>query len=164
MPKRRQRLWLMKSEPETYSIDDLERDGSEPWDGVRNYQARNFMREMAEGDLLLYYHSNAKPPGVAGIGRISREAYPDPSQFDEKSKYYDPKSKKEEPRWSLVEVEFVEKFAEEIPLQALKDDPALAGMLVTQKGSRLSVQPVETPHFKHILKVAKAKTRLVGRG
>jgi predicted RNA-binding protein with PUA-like domain len=154
------KLWLMKSEPETYSIDDLQRDGSEPWDGVRNYQARNFMREMAEGDLVIFYHSNAKPPGAAGIGRICREAYPDPTQFDAKSKYFDPKSKKEDPRWSLVDVEYVEKFDQEIPLQALKDDPELQGMLVTQKGSRLSVQPVEKKHFKRVLKIAGGKTRI----
>lgn len=160
MPKRVMKLWLMKSEPETYSIDDLERDGSEPWDGVRNYQARNFMREMAEGDLVIFYHSNAKPPGAAGVARICRDAYPDPTQFDAKSKYFDPKSKKEDPRWSLVDVEFVEKFDQEIPLQALKDDPALEGMLVTQKGSRLSVQPVDKKHFKRVLKIARAKTRI----
>ncbi len=154
------KLWLMKSEPETFSIDDLARKGSEPWDGVRNYQARNFMREMAVGDLVIFYHSNAKPPGAAGIGRIGRAAYPDPTQFDKKSKYYDPKSKKEDARWSLVDMEFVEKFAAEIPLQALKDDPALEGMLVTQKGSRLSVQPVDKKHFKRVLKVAGAKTRV----
>jgi predicted RNA-binding protein with PUA-like domain len=155
------KLWLMKSEPGTYSIDDLARDGSEPWDGVRNYQARNFMREMAKGDLVIFYHSSATPPGAAGVGRICREAYPDPTQFDKKSKYHDPKSKKEDPRWSLVDVEFVERFAREIPLQALKDDPALVGMLVTQKGSRLSVQPVEKKHFKRVLKLAGAKTRVV---
>jgi len=150
----------MKSEPDTYSIDHLKRDGSEPWDGVRNYQARNFMREMVVGDLALFYHSNAKPPGVAGICRISKEAYPDPTQFDEKSSYYDPKSKKEDPRWSLVEVSFVEKFDQEIPLQTLKETAQLEGMRVTQKGSRLSVQPVEKKHFKHVLKMAKAKTKV----
>lgn len=160
MAKRATKLWLMKSEPSTYSIEDLERDRSEPWDGVRNYQARNFMREMAEGDLVIFYHSNAKPPGAAGIARIGREAYPDPSQFDKKSKYHDPKSKKEDPRWSLVHVEFVEKFDDLIPLQTLKDDPALEGMVVTQKGSRLSVQPVEKKHFKRVLKLANAKLSL----
>lgn len=160
MTKRGKKLWLMKSEPSTYSIEDLERDGSEPWDGVRNYQARNFMREMSEGDLVIFYHSNAKPPGVAGVARISREAYPDPTQFDKKSKYHDPKSKKEDPRWSLVDVEFVEKLEETIPLQTLKDDPALEGMIVTQKGSRLSVQPVEKKHFKRVLKLGGAKTSL----
>jgi predicted RNA-binding protein with PUA-like domain len=160
MAKRATKLWLMKSEPGTYSIDDLERDGTEPWDGVRNYQARNFMREMAEGDLAIFYHSSANPPGAVGVCRICREAYPDRTQFDEKSSYYDPKSKKDDPRWSLVDVEFVEKFAEPITLQALKEEPALEGMLVTQKGSRLSVQPVDKKHFKRVLKVAGAKTKV----
>jgi predicted RNA-binding protein with PUA-like domain len=155
MPK----LWLMKSEPDVYSIDDLARDGTEPWEGVRNYQARNFMRDMAKGDLVLFYHSNAKPPGAAGLCRVCRESYPDPSQFDAKSRYYDANSKEEDPRWSLVDVEFVEKFAEPVSLEALKDDPALEGMLVTQKGSRLSVQPVDKRHFKRVLKMAGAKTR-----
>ena len=153
-------LWLMKSEPDVYSIDDLERDGSECWEGVRNYQARNFMREMAEGDLAIFYHSNAKPPGAAGVCRICRTAYPDSTQFDKKSQYYDSKSKKEDPRWSMVDVEFVEKFAAPISLQTLKDDPALEGMRVTQKGSRLSVQPVDKAHFKRVLKMAGAKTKL----
>jgi len=160
MPKRAMKLWLMKSEPDVYSIDDLERDGSECWEGVRNYQARNFMREMTEGDLAIFYHSNAKPPGAAGVCRICREAYPDPTQFDRKSKYHDPKSKKEDPRWSMVDVEFVERFAEPVSLQALKDNPALEGMRVTQKGSRLSVQPVEKRHFKRVLKMAGAKTKV----
>lgn len=160
MAKRGIKLWLMKSEPDVYSIDDLRRDGVEPWEGVRNYQARNYMREMAEGDLALFYHSSAKPPGVAGICRIVREAYPDPTQFDRKSEYYDPKSKKDDPRWSRVDVEFVEKFDQEISLPTLKDDPALQGMRVIQKGSRLSVQPVDKKHFKHVLKLAKAKTKV----
>ena len=160
MPKRTKKFWLMKTEPDVYSIDDLERDGTEPWEGVRNYQARNFMREMAEGELVIFYHSNAKPPGAAGLCRVSREAYPDDTQFDKKSKYHDPKSKKDDPRWSLVEVVFVEKFAEPISLQALKDDPALEEMLVTQKGSRLSVQPVEKKHFKRVLKMAGAQTKV----
>ena len=160
MPKRATKHWLMKSEPDVYSIDDLERDGRESWEGVRNYQARNFMREMVEGDLVIFYHSNAKPPGAAGVGRICRKAYPDDTQFNKKSKYYDPKSKKEDPRWSLVDVEFVEKFGGPVSLQALKDDPALEGMRVTQKGSRLSVQPVDKRHFKRVLKMAGAKTRV----
>jgi predicted RNA-binding protein with PUA-like domain len=160
MPKRAMKFWLMKTEPGTYSIDDLERDHTEPWEGVRNYQARNFMREMAAGDLVVFYHSNAKPPGAAGVCRICREAYPDDTQFDKKSTYYDAKSKKEDPRWSLVDVEFVEKFEEPVSLQALKDDSALEGMLVTQKGSRLSVQPVEKKHFNRVLKMAGAKTKL----
>ena len=160
MPKRATKHWLMKSEPDVYSIDNLERDGRESWEGVRNYQARNFMREMVEGDLVIFYHSNAKPPGAAGVGRICRQAYPDDTQFNKKSKYYDAKSKKEDPRWSLVDVEFIEKFGEPVSLQALKDDPALEGMRVTQKGSRLSVQPVDKGHFKRVLKMAGAKTRV----
>ena len=159
MPKRAKKLWLMKSEPSTYSIEDLARDRQEPWEGVRNYQARNYMREMSKGDLIIFYHSSTTPPGAAGVARISREAYPDPTQFDEKSPYFDPKSKKEDPRWSLVDVQFVEKFDELIPLRTLKDDPALKGMLVTQKGSRLSVQPVEKKHFQRVLKIAGAKTK-----
>ena len=160
MPKRATKYWLMKSEPGTYSIEDLARDGTEPWDGVRNYQARNFMRDMAEGDLAIFYHSSANPPGAVGVCRIGREAYPDATQFDKKSPYFDPKSQKDDPRWSLVDVEFVEKFDEPISLSALKGDSSLEGMLVTQKGSRLSVQPVEKKHFKRVLKVAGAKTKV----
>jgi len=150
----------MKTEPDVYSIDDLERDGTQRWEGVRNYQARNFMREMSKGDLVIFYHSSAKPPEAAGLCRVLRESYPDPTQFDSSSEYYDPKSTKEDPRWSLVDVEFVEKFADPVPLQALKNDPALEGMRVTQKGSRLSVQPVELKHFKRVLKMAGAKSRI----
>ena len=160
MPKRATKYWLMKSEPGTYSIDDLERDGSEPWDGVRNYQARNFMRDMAKGDLAIFYHSSAQPTGAVGVCRICREAYPDPTQFNKKSQYYDAKSSKEDPRWSLVDVEFVEKFGETVSLQALKEDAALEGMTVTQKGSRLSVQPVDKVHFKRVVKMAGARTKL----
>ena len=149
----------MKSEPDVYSIDDLKRDKRECWEGVRNYQARNFMRAMQEGDLALFYHSNAKPPGVAGVCRIAKEAYPDHTQFDKKSKYHDPKSKKDEPRWSMVDVAYVETFKELLPLQALKDDPAFGQMRVVQKGSRLSVQPVDKKDFARVLKVAGAKTR-----
>lgn len=160
MAKRAMKLWLMKSEPDVYSIDDLRRDGTECWEGVRNYQARNFMREMAVGDLVLFYHSNAKPPGVAGVCRVSRAAYPDDTQFNPRSKYYDPKSKKEDPRWSMVDVTFVEKLPDLVSLQRLKDDSALEGMRVTQKGSRLSVQPVEKKHFKRVLRLGDAKTKV----
>lgn len=158
MAKRERKYWLMKSEPHVYSIDDLKRDKNEIWEGVRNYQARNFMRDMAVGDLALFYHSNAKPPGVAGICKISKEAYPDPTQFDKKSDYFDPKSSKDDPRWSLVEVAFVEAFSELIPLDALKAEKKLDGMLVTKRG-RLSVQPVDKVHFAHVLEMAGAKTR-----
>ena len=160
MPKRAARHWLMKSEPDVYSIDDLRRDGTECWEGVRNYQARNFMREMAVGDLAIFYHSNAKPPGAAGVCKIVRAAYPDDTQFDGKSKYYDPKSKPEDPRWSMVDVRFVERFDQVVSLRDLKDDAKLEGMRVTQKGSRLSVQPVDKSHFKRVLQLAGAKTKV----
>ncbi len=160
MAKRGVQYWLMKSEPDVYSIDDLARDRTETWEGVRNYQARNYMREMSVGDLAIFYHSNAKPPGAAGVCKVARNAYPDPTQFDSKSGYYDAKSNEEDPRWSMVDVAFVERFDELIPLQVLKDDPALESMGVTQKGSRLSVQPVEKAHFKHVLALAGAKTKV----
>jgi predicted RNA-binding protein with PUA-like domain len=155
------RFWLMKTEPETFGIDDLEAVGREPWDGVRNYQARNLMRDdMKVGDGVLIYHSNAKPPGIAGLARVSREAFPDPTAFDESSRYHDPKSDPEDPRWVMVEVEFVEKFDALVPLDQLKDDPALEGMLVTRRGQRLSIQPVERPHLRHILKLTRARTKI----
>ena len=161
MAKRGKKLWLMKSEPDAYSIDDLERDGREPWDGIRNYQARNMMRdEMKIGDEVFFYHSNCKEPGIVGIMKVASEPYPDPTQFDKKSKYCDPKSKKDDPRWSMVDVEFVEKFDDEVSLQTLKDEPALQDMRVTQKGSRLSVQPVDKRHFTKVLKMARAKTKV----
>lgn len=152
--------WLMKSEPDVFSIDDLARVEQEPWEGIRNYQARNHMRAMAVGDLALFYHSNAKPPGVAGVMRICKTAYPDHTQFDKRSKYYDAKSKREEPRWSMVDVEFIEKLPEYVPLSTLRDDPALQELLVIRKGMRLSVQPVDEEHFKHVLALGRAKTRV----
>ncbi|MEZ4249666.1 MAG: EVE domain-containing protein [Polyangiales bacterium] len=155
----KRKYWLMKSEPDVFSIENLEKKKSEGWDGVRNYQARNYMREMREGDLVLFYHSNAKPSGVAGVATIVGEAKPDPTQFDPKSDYFDEKSKREEPRWDLVEVGFVERFEDVIPLETLKADAKLEGMLVTRKGSRLSVTPVEKAHFERVLKLAGAKTK-----
>lgn len=147
----------MKSEPETFSIEDLKNrpNQRESWDGVRNYQARNFMRdEMREGDEVLFYHSNCKVPGVVGRARIaSREAYPDPTQFRQNSPYYDPKASKENPRWMLVDVEFVEEFPQVVSLQQMKEDSQLEGMLVAKRGMRLSIQPVEARHFKHICKL-----------
>jgi predicted RNA-binding protein with PUA-like domain len=160
---RRRSYWLMKSEPDVFSIDDLKRKGREPWDGVRNFQARNFMRDqMAVGDLVLFYHSSTTPPGVAGVARVATAAYPDPSAFDPDSPYHDPDSDPDEPRWWLVEVEFVEKFAEVVSLDALKAAAKtdLAGMLVVRRGQRLSVQPVEKPHFARVLRMAGAKTRV----
>jgi predicted RNA-binding protein with PUA-like domain len=152
--------WLMKSEPDVYSIDTLARKKRGPWDGVRNFQARNHMRAMHVGDLMLFYHSSCEPPGVAGIARICREAYPDHTQFDPKNDHYDPKSDRENPRWSMVDVEFVEKFPEFVALEALKSDPELDGMLVARRGMRLSVQPVSAAHFKRVLELGGAKTRL----
>ena len=156
----KQRYWLMKSEPDVYSIDDLARDGVEPWEGVRNFQARNFMREMQLGDLAIFYHSNAKPMGAAGIARIEKLSYPDKTQFDPKSEYYDATSKAEEPRWDHVDVAFVEKFERVLSLAEMKDEPLLEGMYVTRKGNRLSVTPVDKAHFKQVLKMARAKTKV----
>ena len=158
---RDKRYWLIKSEPEVYSIDDLASDGRTEWDGVRNYQARNYMRdEMKVGDLVLFYHSNANPPGVAGIARVCSEPHPDATQFDPKSDYYDPKATKDEPRWSLVDVEFVERFEEPVSLETLKADAkALDGMMVIKRGVRFSVQPVEPKHFARVLALAGAKTK-----
>ena len=130
--------WLLKSEPSTYSIDDLKKDGVTFWDGVRNYQARNFMRDgMKKGDLVLFYHSNAEPPGVSGVCRVAKEAVPE----------------KKEPTWVGVEVEFVKKLKGTVSLGALKANPKLKGMLVIRRGQRLSVQPVEKEHYKEVLKM-----------
>ena len=142
--------WLMKSEPSAFSIDDLVRAKREPWSGVRNFQARNFIKEMRKGDQALFYHSSADRIGVAGAMSIGSDPYPDPTQFDPKSQYYDPKSRKEKPIWYLVDVCFEKKFNELIPLQEIKAHKKLQGILVTQKGSRLSIQPVSKEHFKYI--------------
>ncbi|HSG08376.1 MAG TPA: EVE domain-containing protein [Longimicrobiales bacterium] len=144
--------WLMKSEPDVYSLDDLERDGSTHWDGVRNYMARNNMRAMKVGDEILYYHSNAKPPGVVGIARVCREAYPDPSQFDKKSRYFDAKSKKEDPRWSLVDVEYVARLPHIVSLDDVKSEKALTDMELIRYG-RLSVQSVTKSQFDRVKKM-----------
>ncbi len=151
------RYWLMKSEPDVYSIDDLAAEGSTYWDGVRNYQARNFMRDdMKVGDLVLFYHSNASPPGVAGLARVCNEGYPDASAFDSKSKYFDAKSDPDNPRWIHVDIEHVATFPEIVPLSDLKENPALEDMLVVQRGQRLSVQPVDKNHFEEVVRMAGA--------
>lgn len=145
----------MKSEPDVFSFQDLQSrpKQTEPWDGVRNYQARNFMRDtMKIGDPVLFYHSNATPPGVAGLARISSGARPDLLAFDKKSKYFDPKSDPDNPRWLLVDVTFVAEFPQFVSLATLKEDPKLEEMLVTKRGQRLSIQPVE---WKHLLRVLK---------
>jgi predicted RNA-binding protein with PUA-like domain len=149
--------WLMKVEPDVFSIEKLKKAKKTHWEGVRNYQARNHLRAMKLGDLVLYYHSNADPSGVAGVARVCREAYPDADQFNPKSDYYDPQSKKDDPRWSMVDVEFVEVLREFVPLEVLKTDEALDGMLVRKRGMRLSVQPVERAHFLRVLSLGKSK-------
>jgi len=150
------KYWLMKSEPDAFSIDQLKKRGKTLWDGVRNYQARNFMiEEMKPGDQVLFYHSNAKPPGIVGLAKVSGPAVPDPTQFKKNSDYFDPKSTKDEPRWKCVEVEFADKFNEMLSLDWLKDQKQLSDMLVTKKGQRLSIQPVEKKHYDWIVKQAK---------
>jgi len=145
--------WLMKSEPDAYSIDDLERDGRNMWDGIRNYQARNMMRdEMRIGDEIFFYHSNCDEPGIVGIARVASEPYPDPTQFDRRSKYYDPKSKEDDPRWCLVDIEFVRKTRRNITLRELKETGGLDGLLLTRKGNRLSIMPIEKKHRDRILR------------
>jgi predicted RNA-binding protein with PUA-like domain len=151
------RHWLMKSEPDEFSIDDLQRVGTEPWSGVRNYQARNFLREMKRGDGVLFYHSSCAEPGVVGIGRIVHEAAPDPSQFDRNSDYFDPASKREEPRWDLVDVGFERKLARTITLDAIKSKAdALGDFALIRRGNRLSVLPVTAAQWKLILSLEKA--------
>lgn len=142
----------MKSEPDAYGIDDLARDRREPWDGIRNYQARNMMRDdMRIGDKVFFYHSNCKEPGIVGIAKVVSDAYPDPTQFDPESQYFDPKSSEEAPRWLLVDVEFVRKLKRTITLAELKAQPGLDGMILTRKGNRLSIMPVDKPHWDLIL-------------
>ena len=151
---KRKRYWLMKSEPGDFSIDDLERVGTEPWTGVRNYQARNFMRDgMQVGDGVLFYHSNCEVPGIYGIGEVASPAYPDPTQFERKSKYFDPKATREEPRWMLVDVAFVRKFAGPVSLNAIRERASDLGedFALVRKGTRLSVMPVTAAQWKILL-------------
>lgn len=149
------RYWLVKSEPDVFSIADLERERTTTWEGVRNFQARNAMIEMRLGDQALYYHSNAEPSGVAGVCEIVKLAYPDPTQFDPKSEYFDAGSKPADPRWKMVDVGFVERFPRTISLDELKAEAALDGMVVLQKGTRLSVTPVSRQHFEHVRMLAR---------
>ena len=145
--------WLMKSEPESFSIDDLKARRREPWDGVRNFQARNYMlKQMVVGDRVFFYHSNCKVPGVVGLAKVASKPYADPSQFDASSKYYDPDSPTEKPRWWLVDVAFVKKFRRVVSLDELRTHAGeLTGMALLQTGSRLSVQPVSDEHAQFIL-------------
>ena len=148
--------WLMKSESGAYSIDDLLRDKTTYWEGVRNYQARNFLRDkIQKGDQVFFYHSNAEPSGIAGVAEVARAGYPDPAQFNPKSKYFDPKSTPEKPIWFVVELAFVQKFKSIIPLEKLKKIKSLGDMPLLQRGQRLSVQPVAQKHWKLITALAK---------
>ena len=146
--------WLMKSEPNAFSIDDLEQmpDQTEHWDGVRNYQVRNMMRDqMRLGDQAFFYHSNCKPPGIVGIMQVVREGYPDFTAFDPQSKYFDDKSDPENPRWFMVDIQLVRKFKRLISLEELKQQPQLEGMKLLQRGNRLSIVPVSEEHWNFIL-------------
>jgi predicted RNA-binding protein with PUA-like domain len=147
--------WLMKSEPDVYSIDDLARDKTELWDGVRNYQARNFLTAMAQGDLAFFYHSNTKPPGIVGLMEIVETQVVDPSQFDPASKYYDPKSSPEHPRWHTVTVGYKETFNTPIPLDQLKATFSGDDLWVVRRGNRLSVMPVEDGVAQKLLTMAR---------
>ena len=150
--------WLMKSEPHVYSFDDLINDKSTHWDGVRNYQARNFMRDLMKlGDYVLFYHSNHKPPHIAGIARVSKEGYPDFTAFDSESKYYDASSTPDNPRWIMVDIEAIKSLSRAVSLLELKENPKLEEMLVVRKGQRLSVQPVDKTHFDEVLRMSGTK-------
>lgn len=149
--------WLMKSEPDTYSIDDLaaQRKKTDHWDGIRNYQARNFIRDdMKKGDLALFYHSNCESPAVVGVVEIVREAYPDHTAFDPNEKYFDPKSDPDNPRWLMVDVKFRKKFRQPVTLKAMKSEKKLGDMRLVQRGNRLSIMPVEKAEWTHILRMA----------
>jgi predicted RNA-binding protein with PUA-like domain len=148
--------WLLKSEPSVYTITDLQRDGSTCWEGVRNYSARNNMCRMTVGDRALFYHSNANPPGVAGVCRIKRESYPDRYAWNEKSKYYDEKSSKDSPRWFMVDVEFLEAFDRLVSLEEIKSTRSFEHMVLVKRG-RLSVQPVKKSEFDAIVRMGRRK-------
>jgi predicted RNA-binding protein with PUA-like domain len=153
------RYWLMKSEPSVFSIDDLARAKNQTtsWDGVRNFQARNLLREAQVGDSVIFYHSSADPPAAVGTATIAKAAYPDASQFDPKSDYYDAASKKDEPRWFVVDVKLERKFPRPVTLAELRATPALEGMVLLRKGSRLSVQPVTPAEWKVVCKLGEAR-------
>ena len=155
--------WLFKSEPGTYPIDDLARDGKTYWDGVRNYQARNFLRDrVKKGDLVFFYHSNAEPAGIAGLARVAKDGYPDPSAWDPQDRHYDPLSKRERPVWYGVDIEFVRKFDRMIPLETLRKVKGLEKMPLLKRGQRLSVQPVSQREAELILGTAAlSKKRLI---
>jgi len=149
------RYWLMKSEPAAFSIDDLARSPKQTtsWDGVRNYQARNFMRAMKIGDQVLFYHSSADPPSVVGIAEVVKAAYPDATQFDKRDTHYDPGSDPDQPRWDVVDIRLVRKFAAPLSLDLLRGQVGLTGMELLRKGSRLSVQPVRGTEWHEIIRL-----------
>ncbi|ROR34722.1 EVE domain-containing protein [Inmirania thermothiophila] len=149
--------WLLKSEPATYGIDDLAAapDGTDAWDGVRNHQARNFLRAMRVGDRAFFYHSNCRRPAVVGIVEVVREAYPDPTAFDPASPYHDPRADPRRPRWFAVDVRLVERLPRPVTLAELRAEPALEGLLILRRGNRLSVTPVAPAHWAHILAMAR---------
>ncbi len=152
------RYWLMKCEPAAYTIEDLERDGTASWEGVRNYQARNLMRDdMQQGDGVLFYASNAEPSGVTGLAEIARPGYPDHFAWTRGHTYFDKASTKEEPIWVMVDVAFVERFPEVVPLATLKATKGLEQMMVTKKGSRLSVQPVTKSEYDSVVRLGRRK-------
>lgn len=144
------KYWLMKSEPKSYGIDHLKKDGKTAWTGVRNFQARNYMRDMKPGDQVLFYHSSCKVPGVYGIAEVASLTYPDPTQFDSKNNYYDPRATEAKPVWDLVDIAFVRKLDEAVTLTDIRSNPNLGKMMILQPGSRLSIVPVSSEHFKYI--------------
>jgi len=146
------RYWLMKSEPDTFGIDHLKRVKVEPWSGVRNFTARNFMMSMEQSDIVLFYHSSCQEPGIYGLGKVAKLAYPDATQFDTKSPYFDKRAKKDKPLWYNVDVSFVEKWARPVLLTEMRANPKLTTMITLQPGSRLSVTPVTQKEFEEISK------------
>ncbi len=150
------KYWLMKSEPGAYSIDDLVKDKKTHWDGVRNYQARNFMRDdMKVGDQVLFYHSNAKPTGVVGVCEVIKEGYPDFTAFDPEDKHFDPKSKEDKPTWMMVDIKLKEKLKRTVTLEEIKENSKLQNMKLVQRGNRLSVMPVAKKEFNIIFNLGK---------
>ena len=148
--------WLFKSEPKTYSILDLEKDGQTFWEGVRNYQARNFLKnQVGMGDYVLFYHSNCSPPGIFGIAKVCKTGYPDRFALDKTNKYFDPKATKDNPIWYMVDIAFVEKFKNPISLHKIKTYPKLKNMFLVKKGMRLSIQPVLKKEFDYIVYLSK---------
>lgn len=150
--------WLLKSEPSVYSIDDLARDTETHWDGIRNYQARNFMRDtMQVGDKVIFYHSNAGPPAAVGVAEVCRSAYPDFTAWDPSDPHYDPKTDQKNPTWVMVDIRFIQKFSRSVSLGLIKEAPDLAGIMVAQRGARLSIQPLSLAHFDVLCQLGMSK-------